>query len=108
MNLYGLPNCDTCRKAAKALSAAGHQVRLHDVRTEPLSPSQIAAFLDRFGERLINRSSTTWRNLAESERQAEPAALLATHPALMKRPVIDAGGVLHLGFGPDVRGALLD
>lgn len=107
MILYGIPTCDTCRKAMKALSAAGHPVRLHDVRAEPLTRTQIAAFLDRFGDKLINRASTTWRTLPEAERQGDPAALLARHPTLMKRPVIATGDTFHLGFGPDVQSALL-
>jgi len=107
MILYGISTCDTCRKAMKALAAAGHPVRLHDVRAEPLSQAQIAAFLGQFGDRLINRASTTWRGLSEAERQAEPAAFLATHPTLMKRPMIEVGGTLHLGFGPEVQAALL-
>lgn len=107
MVLYGLATCDTCRKALAALKSAGHEVRLHDVRSEPLLPAQIAGFLACFGDRLVNRASTTWRGLSDSDRKADPATLLATHPAVMKRPVIDARGRLHLGFGPEVRAALL-
>lgn len=100
--ILGLPSCDTCRKARKALPDASFR----DIRTEPLSADEIAALLERFGERLINRSSTTWRGLPESERQNPPAALLAAHPALMKRPAIRQGGIWHLGWGPEERRAL--
>ncbi|MCC5970316.1 MAG: arsenate reductase [Pararhodobacter sp.] len=102
MTIYGLPTCDTCRKARKALPAA----RFRDIRAEPLSEGDIKAFLAQFGERLVNRASTTWRSLSEAERQTMPEALLSAHPALMKRPVILAGGVLYLGWAPDVRRAL--
>lgn len=97
MILYGIPTCDTCRKAKKALEAAGHTVRLHDVRSEPLSDAEIAEFIETFGDRLVNRASTTWRALSEGDRDAPAADLLARHPALMKRPVI-RGATLTIGW----------
>ncbi|MBK1635228.1 ArsC/Spx/MgsR family protein [Rhodovulum adriaticum] len=108
MILFGLKNCDTCRKARRALEATGHPVTFRDVRAEPMSGEDLSRFLGAFGEEaLINRRSTTWRGLSEDERAAPPADLLAAHPALMKRPVIDAGGDLYLGWGPEVQAALL-
>lgn len=107
MHLYGLKNCDTCRKAAKALEAAGKAVIFVDVRATPLSPEQVSQFLAAFGDDLINRRSTTWRGLEDGARADDPLALLAAHPALMKRPVIDAEGALYLGWGKDVQAALL-
>lgn len=107
MILYGLKNCDTCRKALKALAAAGHEVTFRDVRDEPLSRAEIAGFHAAFEDRLINRASTTWRGLSETERADPPEALLAAHPALMKRPVIDRDGHLTLGWGKDVQAELL-
>ncbi len=107
MILYGLKTCDTCRKALKALEAAGHDVTFRDVRAEPLSAEDIAKFHAAFGDKLINRASTTWRGLDEAERAKSPKALLAQHPTLMKRPVIEAGGSLYLGWKADVQSALL-
>ncbi|HEY0213186.1 MAG TPA: ArsC/Spx/MgsR family protein [Paenirhodobacter sp.] len=98
MILFGIPTCDTCRKAKKALEAAGHTVTFRDVRAEPLSDAEIAAFLAAFGDRLVNRSSTTWRGLSEAERASPPAALLAAHPSLMKRPVVQDADRLTLGW----------
>lgn len=100
--ILGLANCDTCRKARKALPAA----RFRDIRAEPLSDTERAAFLQEFGEKLVNRASTTWRSLTEDQRAQAPETLLAAHPALMKRPVILAGGTMHLGWTPEVRRAL--
>ncbi|MCB1396138.1 MAG: arsenate reductase [Rhodobacteraceae bacterium] len=100
--IIGLKTCDTCRKALKSLPGAV----LRDVRAEPLSSDEIAALLAQFGDALVNRSSTTWRGLSEDERAQDPAALLAAHPALMKRPVIRADGAVHLGWTPAVRAAL--
>lgn len=107
MILYGLKTCDTCRKARRALEEAGHAVRLRDVRAEPLDAEEIAAFLAAFGERIVNRSSATYRALSEEAHAAPPAEQLAAHPALMKRPVLRDGDRLLLGWGADVRAALL-
>ncbi|RWR14340.1 arsenate reductase family protein [Paenirhodobacter populi] len=98
MILYGIPTCDTCRKAKKALEAAGQAVTFRDVRAEPLTPDEIGTFLAAFGDRLVNRASTTWRGLSETERAETPEALLAAHPALMKRPVLRSGDRLTLGW----------
>lgn len=104
MKIYGLKTCDTCRKALKALEGRG--AVLVDIRAEPLAPETRARFRAAFGEALVNRRSTTWKALSEAERATAPEALLAAHPALMKRPVIEAGGALHLGWDDGVRAAL--
>ncbi len=102
MVIYGLKTCDTCRAARAALPAA----RSRDVRAEPLDAGEIAALLAALGDGLVNRRSTTWRGLSEEERAAPAAELLARHPALMKRPVIEAEGVFHLGWTDAVREAV--
>ncbi len=103
MIIYGLKNCDTCRKAAKALPEAS----LQDVREAPVPGDTLSAALVKFGDALVNTRSTTWRNLPEGERSDAPLDLIARHPALMKRPLIDAGGTLYLGWGTDVQAALI-
>ncbi|WP_210162411.1 ArsC/Spx/MgsR family protein [Maritalea myrionectae] len=106
--LYGLKNCDTCRKATKALEAAGRDVAFHDVKKEPLGKDQLVVFLDAFGvDRLVNKKSTTWRGLSEEERQRDPLDLLAENPSLMKRPVIVEGDKKHLGWQGDVQAKLI-
>lgn len=107
MILYGLKTCDTCRKAAKALEAAGHEVIFRDVRAEPLDAGTIAQLFEAFGEKLVNRASTTWRGLDEAERARAPEALLADYPALMKRPVLEEGGRRSLGWDRAAQGAWL-
>ena len=102
MQLYGIKTCDTCRKAAKALGVA-----LHDVRADPLGDNDLARFLDAFGADLVNTRSTTWRGLSDDQRARPPLELLRDHPTLMKRPVIDKDGVLYLGWGAGVRDALV-
>ncbi len=96
--VYGLKNCDTCRRAVKALAVARDDVSLHDVRADPLPSETLKSFLEQFGDALINRKSTTWRALSEKERDLAPLALLAAYPALLKRPVIEANGAYFLGW----------
>ncbi len=107
MKLYGLKNCDTCRKAHKFLKEKGIDVEFVDVRADGAPEADLRRFLAAFGERSLNRRSATWRNLDGEERSGEPLALLVAHPALMKRPVIDDGNTLHLGWNEEVRGAIL-
>ncbi len=108
MKVFGLRACDTCRKAIRELGAAGHEPVLVDVRDTPLDDATRARFFETFGEKLLNTRSTTWRGLSEAERAGPPLDLLAAHPALMKRPVIEAGdGALYLGWDATVKSSLL-
>lgn len=106
ITLYGLKNCDTCRKATRALQDAGHAATLSDVRANPLTEAQIAAFSTAFADALINTRSATWRGMDEGDRALPVSALLARHPAVMKRPVIAVDNRLYLGWTPDTRKAL--
>ncbi len=105
--LYGIGTCDTCRKALKSLQNSDLDVTFRDVRAEPLSVSEIGRFWAEFGDALLNTRSTTWRGLSESERARAPAALLADHPTLMKRPVIEGPGGLTLGWDKAAQGVHL-
>ena len=106
MKLYGLKNCDSCKKALSQLRAAGRDIEFFDIRTDPLDQSQIADLLARHGDHLVlNRKSTTWRNLADSDRLLSPKTLLALHPTLIKRPVIFHHDTSYVGWGQDVQAA---
>lgn len=102
LTILGLKTCDTCRKAIKALP----QATFRDIRTDPLSAEERAALLQQFGDALINRASTTWRGLSDTEKTQCSGALLAAHPTLMKRPVIRKGNDWYLGWKPDTQKAL--
>lgn len=102
IRIYGLKSCDACRKARAALEGAV----LVDLRDAPMAAEQRRAALAKFGAALVNTRSATWRGLSGQERARSPEALLADHPALMKRPLIDAGGTLYLGWGEETRAAL--
>lgn len=109
MKFYGLKTCDTCRKAFKALTASGAAPTYVDVRADGVPEDRLAHFLEALGsDALINRKSTTWRNLEETERMTDPLDLLKAHPTLMKRPVIETEKGLYLGWGKDVQTALLN
>ena len=98
MILYGIATCDTCKKAQKALVAAGHEVTFRDVRAEPLTDTEIQEFIAEFGTKIINTQSTTYRGLSDWTRASEAEVQLREHPALMKRPVIRNGDKLTLGW----------
>ena len=104
--LYGLKNCDTCRKAQKVIKSKGLQFQFVDVRETPLSRETLERIVATFNEDVINRRSTTWRALSDEDRTKNALNLLEAYPTLMKRPVIDADGLLHLGWTPKVQDAL--
>ena len=105
VEIYGLNNCDTCKKARKWLDRHGVDYRFIDYRDESATPAMLKAWAEAVGgfDALVNRSSTTWRNLAPTRKAPGSAAewnlLIREYPALVKRPVLVlAGGKLQLGF----------
>ena len=102
MILYGLKTCDTCRKALKSLPNA----EFRDVRAEGVPAEVLARAHQLFGNALLNRSSATWRQLPEDQRETPPLALIAAHPALMKRPLIVDGERMWLGWSAAVQAEL--
>ena len=113
MVIYGLKTCDSCRKVVKLLEGGAQPYRFHDLRADGLPEEHLAAWLRQLGwEALLNRRSTTWRALPEAEKAdldaAAAARLLARHPTLIKRPVIEAGDRLLVGFAPPEQASLRD
>lgn len=102
MILYGLKNCDTCRKALKTLDVS----EFRDVRDDGVPEDVLKSAYDAFGETLLNRRSTTWRELSQEARARPVLDLLAAYPTLMKRPLIDTGTRLYLGWDKTVQAAL--
>jgi arsenate reductase (glutaredoxin) len=105
--IYGLATCDTTRAARKWLDAKGVAYRFHDVREDGLTKAMVEGWIKALGwEKVLNKASTTWRELPENEKQnvdeKHAVALLLAHPALVKRPMLDRAGKLTLGFKPDV------
>lgn len=107
--LYGLKNCDTCKKALKSLESTGKTVEFVDIRAEADLTAKVPTWLEAAGEKLLNKASTTWRNLSDEEKvsaESNPAALLIANPTLIKRPVIETGGETYVGWKKDVQTAL--
>jgi Spx/MgsR family transcriptional regulator len=100
--LYGLKSCDACRKARRFLADSGREHRFHDLRADSLSPADLDRWVATVGwERLLNRRGTTWRQLDPADRdgidEAKAMRLMLAHPALVKRPVMEAGDRLLVG-----------
>ena len=112
LTIYHLKTCDTCRKAIKALGAAGHELKLIDVRVDGVAQDALARIEEAVGwQALLNTRSTTWRGLSEAEKsdmgKDKALALLAAHPTLIKRPVIDSGKQITVGWTKDVQAELI-
>ncbi len=104
--LYGLKNCDACRKALAWLKAHDRPCEFHDVRGAGLTSELLDVWERRLGwEQLLNRQSATWRGLDASEKsdldRTRALDLMRRYPALIKRPLLAAGDVLLLGFNPE-------
>ncbi|WP_300528286.1 ArsC/Spx/MgsR family protein [Maricaulis sp.] len=107
--LFGLKNCDGCKKAMKALDAAGIAYDFVDIRAEADLPARLPLWLDKAGAKaLVNTRSTTWRGLDEVQRaraESDPAGLLAENPTLIKRPVVETGEQVFAGWSDKVLAA---
>jgi arsenate reductase len=113
LSVYGLKNCDTCRKALKWLEAEGVAYSFHDVKADGISAADVKRFAASLGwEALLNKASTTWRGLPDSDKQdlteAEAVKLMAAHPTLIKRPVFEKGSTIISGFRDAQKAALKD
>lgn len=112
MRVYGIKNCDTCRKARQWLDQAGRDYAWQDLRDDPPAKSELDRWVGAVGvDRLVNRRSTTWRGLDENERAraldpSTASGLLAQHPTLIKRPVIELDDRVLVGFNESVKQAL--
>ncbi|BDH44968.1 arsenate reductase [Salmonella enterica subsp. enterica serovar Choleraesuis] len=105
VTLYGIKNCDTIKKARRALEQQGIEYQFHDYRVQGLTPELLASFIDELGwEALLNKRGTTWRQLPSERQQtitdrAHAAELLLEYPAMIKRPLLHAPGKpMLLGF----------
>ncbi len=109
--VHGLKNCDSCRKALSWLEAEEIDHSFHDLRADGLDADTLDRWIAAAGwEALLNRRSTTWRNLTDHEKlgidEARARALMLANPTLIKRPVIEVGSTVHVGFGPAVQAEL--
>lgn len=106
MRFFGLKTCDTCRKALTSLRNAGYDPEVIDVRADKIAAHDLEKIVENFGDAAVNRASTTWRTLSDSERSKPIKDLLEQHPTLLKRPVIDHDGWTQ-GWKADVSSRFL-
>ncbi len=102
MRLFGLKNCDACRRTMKSVPG----IQLVDVREQRVPEAILLQAFEEFGAALLNTRSTTWRGLNESERSRPAMDLLKDYPTLMKRPLIEKDGRLFLGWTAETRTGL--
>lgn len=105
VTLYGIPNCDTVKKARAWLAGRGVDYGFHDYKKAGVDPDRLAGWVARMGwEKLLNRAGTTFRKLPDSDKAeldtARAMALMIAHPSLIRRPVVEAGDALLIGFDP--------
>ena len=118
ITLYGIPNCDTVKKARAWLTAHGLEHEFHDFKKQGLPQDELAHWLDTVGwEKLLNRKGTSWRKLdpqvqASVHDAPSAAAVMRLQPSVIKRPVVQWGkpqaGTVTVGFDAAVWAALAD
>jgi arsenate reductase len=108
VTIYGIPNCDTMKKARAWLESHGIAYAFHDYKTAGIDRARLETWSKKVGwETLLNRAGTTFRKLPELDKQGldekKAIALMLAQPSLIKRPVLDLGdGKLLVGFKPDI------
>jgi arsenate reductase (glutaredoxin) len=106
VTIYGIKNCDTMKKARAWLDQRALAYEFHDYKTAGIDRARLEGWARTAGwETLLNRAGTTFRKLPEKERAAvtekKAIALMLDQPSMIKRPVLDVGGKLLVGFKPE-------
>lgn len=104
--IYGIKNCDTMKKARAWLDKKGVAYDFHDYKTAGIERSRLEGWVRKAGwETLLNRAGTTFRKLPDGDKEglteAKAIALMMASPSMIKRPVLETGGKLLVGFKPD-------
>jgi len=104
--IYGIKNCDTMKKARVWLDKKGLAYDFHDYKTAGIERGRLEGWAKKAGwETLLNRAGTTFRKLPEGDKEglteAKAIALMIANPSMIKRPVLETGGKLLVGFKPD-------
>lgn len=107
ITIYGIKNCDTMKKARAWLDGHGVAYDFHDYKTAGIEREKLKAWSDRVGwETLLNRAGTTFRKLPDAEKEGlnerKALALMLAQPSMIKRPVLELGSKLLVGFKPDI------
>ncbi len=102
MIVYGISTCDSTKAALKALQKAGKEPTFRDIRANPLTEAEIDEIITEFGDRAVNKQSTTYRSFSVFLRESQPEAQIAAQPTVMKRPVIRDGAAWYLGWDDNI------
>ena len=107
VTIYGIKNCDTMKKARAWLDSHGVTYGFHDYKTEGIAKDMLRHWCDELGwETLLNRAGTTFRKLPDDDKEdlneRKALALMLAQPSMIKRPVLDLGGKLLVGFKPEI------
>jgi arsenate reductase len=107
ITIYGIKNCDTMKKARAWLDTHRVAYHFHDYKAEGIDKKRLEGWAKSVGwETLLNRAGTTFRKLPDKDREGLTAtkaiALMLEQPSMIKRPVLDLGGKLVVGFKPDI------
>ncbi|HEY0301691.1 MAG TPA: ArsC family reductase [Rhizomicrobium sp.] len=110
VTIYGIKNCDTMKKARAWLDAHGIAYAFHDYKAEGIDRARLEGWAKRLGwEVLLNRAGTTFRKLPDADKagltEKKAVALMLAQPAMIKRPVLEAGGEILVGFKPEIYAA---
>ena len=111
--LYGMPNCDTVKKARDWLAANGVAYAFYDYKKAGIDEAHLRAWSARFGwDKVLNRAGTTFRSLPEADKadldEDRAVALMLAQPSMIKRPVLEHRGGFLIGFKADEWAAALD
>ncbi len=106
ITIYGIKNCDTMKKARAWLDKHGVDYSFHDYKTAGIDKDRLARWSKAVGwETLLNRAGTTFRKLPDAEKasltEKKAMALMLAQPSMIKRPVLEVGGKLLVGFRPE-------
>jgi arsenate reductase (glutaredoxin) len=106
ITVYGIPNCDTVKKARTWLDGHGIAYNFHDYKKSGADRAKVAAWCKATGwEALLNRAGTTFKKLPEADKtgldQSKAIALMLAQPTMIKRPVVEHPGGLLVGFKPE-------
>jgi arsenate reductase len=106
VTIYGIKNCDTMKKARAWLDQHGIAYAFHDYKAEGIERDALEGWARAVGwETLLNRAGTTFRKLPETDKagltEKKAIALMRDQPSMIKRPVLDVGGKLIVGFKPE-------
>ncbi|HWW49768.1 MAG TPA: ArsC family reductase [Xanthobacteraceae bacterium] len=105
--MFGIKNCDTIKKARSALDALGVDYAFHDYKASGIDAKSLKTWCKQVGwETLLNRAGTTFRKLADDDKQdlneAKAVALMVAQPSMIKRPVLVHDDKIIVGFKPEV------